>query len=151
MFVHETFVLSDDHRGFLHRCAISDEVIKSRPHYSLTPESRVHLGARWGLSREALRGEGIVIPRCCPNGDETYPQIRYTPPREDGQKYTCPVGSGGVVDVHPGVTTRSRIPPSRWYLPSRSKELMPCSQPGYWPPGSTVYGDGWSMGVRASS
>ena len=91
MIVDETFALSDDHREFLHRCALSDEVINSRPYYSLTPQSRVHLGARWGLSHEALRGEGIVIPRYCPDGDETYPQIRYTPSREDGQKYTCPV------------------------------------------------------------
>jgi hypothetical protein len=50
MIAHETFALSDDHREFLHRCAISDEVINSRPYYSLTPQSRVHLGARWGLS-----------------------------------------------------------------------------------------------------
>jgi len=108
MIVRKTFALSDDHREFLHRCAISDEVIDGRPYYSLTPQSCVHLGARWGLSHEALRGEGIVIPRYCPYGDETYPQIRYTPPRKDGQKYTCPVGSGGVVDVHPGVTSRVR-------------------------------------------
>jgi hypothetical protein len=103
-------MITDDHRDFLHRCAISDEIIDSRPYYSLDPESRTELQKRWNLPNEAVRGDGIVIPRYSPDGSETFPQIRYTPPRyegtEDEQKYTCPVGSGGVVDVHPNVTAR---------------------------------------------
>src|SRR5215208_2750051 len=117
--IHNTarnFTLQDEHRDFLHRCAISDEIIDSRPYYSLTVESRVHLAERWHLSNEALRGDGIVLPRYTPEGEETYPQIRYMPPRmvvnELGeakeQKYTGPVRSGGVIDVHPSALAQVR-------------------------------------------
>jgi len=99
--------LQYNHRDFLHRCAISDEIIDGRPYYSLDIDSRTALQERWGLSNEAVRGDGIVIPRHSPDGTETYPQIRYTPPKDD-QKYTCPVGSGGVVDVHPSATARAQ-------------------------------------------
>jgi hypothetical protein len=119
MMVHDDtqkFTLDDDHRDFLHRCAISDEIIDGRPYYSLSVESRVHLASRWNISNDALRGDGIVIPRYTPDGVETFPQIRYTPPRkilgemgeEDEQKYTCPAGSGGVIDVHPGAWKRAQ-------------------------------------------
>jgi hypothetical protein len=76
-----------------------------RGYYSLSVDSRTYLQERWLFSNDALRGEGIVIPRYSPDGAETYPQIRYTPPRED-QKYTCPVNSGGVIVVHPTVVGR---------------------------------------------
>jgi hypothetical protein len=99
------FTLEDGHRAFLNRCALVDEVIDSRPYYSLDVRSRTYLSERWALSNEALRGDGIVIPRYSPDGTETHPQIRYTPPKED-QKYTCPLGSGGVIDVHPNATAR---------------------------------------------
>ena len=104
--VTKEFTLEDHHRDFLNRCAVSDETIDLRPYYSLNLESRMYLAERWGFANDALRGEGIVIPRYSPDGTETYPQIRYTPARDDGQKYTCPVGSGGVIDVHPSVTAR---------------------------------------------
>jgi len=106
------FTLNDDHREFLYRCALSDEIIEGRPYYSLSVDSRMHLAEKWNFSNDALRGEGIVIPRYSPDGIETYPQIRYTPPRlvvneigkTEEQKYTCPVGSGGVIDVPPSAT-----------------------------------------------
>jgi hypothetical protein len=97
--------LKDEHRDFLLRHALSDEIIEGRGYYSLSVDSRTYLQERWHFSNDALRGEGIVIPRYSPDGAETYPQIRYTPPRED-QKYTCPVNSGGVIDVHSTVVGR---------------------------------------------
>jgi hypothetical protein len=103
--VTSEFILEDDHRAFLNRCALVDELIDSRPYYSLDVQSRTYLSERWALSNDALRADGIVIPRYSPDGTPTHPQIRYTPPKGD-QKYTCPLGSGGVIDVHPKSTAR---------------------------------------------
>src|SRR5215208_3031564 len=93
----------------LHRCALSGEIIDSRPYCSLTAESRVYLSSRWGFSDAALFGEGIFIPRYSPDGTLTYPQIRYNTPQQLGgkeRKYNAPRNSGGVVDVHPAATER---------------------------------------------
>jgi hypothetical protein len=105
------FTLKDEHRDYLHRCALSDGIIDGRPYYSLDVESREYLSKRWLFSNEALRGGGIVIPRYTPDGEETFPQIRYEEPRLVGnatkpQKYNAPVKSGGVVDVHPEFTAQ---------------------------------------------
>jgi len=105
----ENFTLKDEHRNFLHRCALSDEIIDSRPYCSLTAESRVYLSSRWGFYDAALFGEGIFIPRYSPDGTLTYPQIRYSTPQQLGgkeRKYNAPRNSGGVVDVHPAATER---------------------------------------------
>jgi len=105
----ENFTLKDEHRNFLHRCALSGEIIDSRPYCSLTAESRVYLSSRWGFSDAALFGEGIFIPRYSPDGTLTYPQIRYNTPQQLGgkeRKYNAPRNSGGVVDVHPAATER---------------------------------------------
>ena len=105
--VTDKFTLKPEHREFLYRCALSDEIIDGRPYYSLSVDPRIHLSERWNFSHDALRGDGIVIPRYSIDGSETYPQIRYTPPQND-QKYTCPVGSGGVIDAHPSASERVR-------------------------------------------
>ena len=69
--VAKEFTLEDHHRDFLNRCAVSEATIELRPYYSLNLESRMYLAERWGFSNDALRGEGIVIPRYSPDGAET--------------------------------------------------------------------------------
>jgi hypothetical protein len=99
------YTLHDNHEEWLKGCSLTDDVIHGRPYISLTDETRMFLVRRWKMRYAAVEPEGFIIPRYRPNGEETYPQVRYMPEieGEDGkpQKYSCPKGSGGVIDVHP--------------------------------------------------
>jgi hypothetical protein len=93
------------HEGLLDRAGISSDVANARPYFSLTDENRGRLAERWGFAKRQLEGEGLVIPRYRPHGEEGAPQIRHDAPRrgrEGGScKYDSPPSSGGIIDVHP--------------------------------------------------
>ena len=93
------------HHDLLDRSGIALKVAIGRPYFSLTDKGRTWLVQRWGFARCQLEGEGLVIPRYRPNGEDAPPQVRHDTPRR-GQngglcKYDSPRGSGGVIDVHP--------------------------------------------------
>jgi hypothetical protein len=97
--------LSDRHRAYLNSCGLSDPIIDRRPYLTLIDQWRDALMKKYGMSEEQVSVEGILIPRRHPNGDRGMPQIRLDEPRIDRngkrRKYDAPVGSGGILDVHP--------------------------------------------------
>jgi hypothetical protein len=97
--------LSPEHYPYLTSCGLSDEVISTRSYLTLNDERRDQLVERYGMHREQVAVEGILIPRQHPTKEQALPQIRLDVPRVDNngrtRRYDSPVGSGGVVDVHP--------------------------------------------------
>jgi hypothetical protein len=97
--------LSDRHRAYLNSRGLSDPIVDGRPYLTLTDQWRDALMTKYGMSEEQVSVEGILIPRKHPNGEQAMPQLRLDEPRVDREgnrrKYYAPVGSGGIVDVHP--------------------------------------------------